>query len=147
MADHLHKQIRAAAVAALTGLATTGSRVYPNRLRVLQDADLPGLRIYLDDEDSEDVSLHQPVLQQRALTLVVEGCAKATAALDDTLDQVSKEVEVALSTGLTVGGHWLMSTYRGMNFDDEQLDKPVAIKRMKWLLAFHALSSTPDAFA
>jgi len=45
MADHLHKQIRAALVTKLTGLATSGARVYANRLYPLDSANLPGLRL------------------------------------------------------------------------------------------------------
>ena len=47
MADHLHKQIRDALVTKLTGLTTSGARVYANRLYPLDSANLPGLRISL----------------------------------------------------------------------------------------------------
>lgn len=144
MANHLHKQIRDALVTALTGLATTGARVYANRLRPMQDTDLPGLRIYLDDEEAEGLLIHSPEMYDRKLTLVVEGVAKATAALDDTLDQISKEVEIALATGLTVAGRSLEVFYTGMQFTDEQLDKPVAVKRMTFTLTFTAMADTPD---
>lgn len=36
--SHLHTQIRSAVVAALTSLATTGPRVYANRLMRLESA-------------------------------------------------------------------------------------------------------------
>ena len=48
--SHAHTQIRDAAVLALTGLTSTGSRVYPNRIFTLADANLPGLRVFLNDE-------------------------------------------------------------------------------------------------
>lgn len=144
MADHLHKQIRAALVIALTGLATTGARVWANRLRPMQDADLPGLRIFLDDEDAEGLLIHSPEMYERKLAIVVEAVAKATSALDDTLDLISKEVEIALATGLTVAGRSLEVFYTGMQFTDEQLDKPVGIKRMTFTLTFTAMADTPD---
>src|SRR5574343_361509 len=111
MANHVHKQIRDAVKTALTGLATTGSRVWANRLQVMQDADLPGLRIYADDETSADLSMHAPGISERQLTLVVEAVVKAVSGLDDTLDQIAKEVETALAGTITVSGKPLDIAY------------------------------------
>ena len=145
MADHLHKQIRGAVVAKLTGLTTSGSRVYANRLAPLPDTTLPSLTITLDDETSEGLTVHQPQAQERTLTLSVSAMAKASAGLDDTLDLMSKEVEVALSSGITIGGVHLDVLYTGMQFDDEQLDKPVGVKRMTFSIIFTAMNNAPDA--
>ena len=144
MADHLHKQIRAALVTKLTGLTTTATRVWANRLQVMQDANLPGLRIYLDDEQAEGLLIHSPEMYDRKLSIVVEAIAKATSALDDTLDLISKEVEIALATGITVAGRTLEVFYTGMRFDDEHLDKPVGVKRMTFSIQYTAMSNAPD---
>jgi len=144
MADHLHRQIRDAVKAALTGLATTGARVYANRLQPMQDANLPGLRIYADEENAEVGTIHAPYLQSRELTFTVEACAKAVSGLDDTLDQIAKEVEVALSAGVTLSGQVLPVFYTGMSFDDELLDKPVGVKRMRFSIQYTAMSNAPD---
>lgn len=145
MADHLHKQIRAALVTKLTGLTTTASRVYANRLQAMQDANLPGLRIYLDNEDAETLTVDSPYVQGRTLTLTVEACAKAASGLDDTLDLIGKEVEIALSTGITLGSRTLDVFYAGMRFDDEQLDKPVGVKRLQFSIPFRSMHNAPDA--
>jgi len=145
MADHLHKQIRGAVVTKLTGLTTSGSRVYANRLAPLPDTTLPSLTITLDDETSEGLTVHQPQAQERTLTLSVSAMAKASAGLDDTLDLMSKEVEIALSSGITIGGVHLDVLYTGMQFDDEQLDKPVGVKRMTFSIIFTAMNNAPDA--
>ena len=144
MANHLHKQIRDALKTALTGLTTTASRVYANRLQPMQDAQLPGLRIYLDDEDAERLTVHSPAMQERTLALVVEGCATAASGLDDTLDQISKEVETALAAGITISARNLEVFYTGMRFDDEQLEKPIGVKRMTFSVVFTAMSNAPD---
>jgi len=144
MADHLHKQIRAAVVTKLTGLTTSGVRVYANRLAPLPDAQLPALLITLDDESAEGVTIGSPQLQERTLTLVVAASAKATSALDDTLDLMSKEVETALAAGITVAGVLLDVFYTGMSFDDELGDKPVGVKRMTFSIPFTAMSNAPD---
>lgn len=144
MADHLHKQIRDAVKTALTGLTTSGARVYANRLQPMQDANLPGLRIYLDDEKAGQQTIHAPAVQERRLTLAVDACAKAVSGLDDTLDLMSKEVEIALAAGITLAGKNLEITYTGMTFDDELLDKPVGVKRMRFTVSFYALNNAPD---
>ena len=36
---------------------------------------------------------------------MIEGFAKATTNIDETLDTIAKEVEVAMATDLTRGGH------------------------------------------
>lgn len=144
MADHLHKQIRTAIVTALTGLTTTGSRVYANRLQPLPDALSPTLLVTLDEERVEVWTIHSPYQQSRELGVTVAVVAKASSGLDDTLDQISKEVEVALAAGITVGSRHLDLTYTGMSFSDEQADKPVGIKRMQFTLQFSAMSNAPD---
>lgn len=143
MADHAHKQIRGAVATALTGLTTSGARVYANRLMPMESGQLPGLRVFLDDEQAEALTFHAPYAQERALTLVVECCAKG-ASLDDTLDRMSMEVEVALAAGLTVAGKALQPVYAGMEFTDELADQPVGVKRLRFTLSYSAMSNAPD---
>jgi len=57
---------------------------------------------------------------------MVEGFAKATANIDEALDVIAKEVEVALATDLTRGGHaketFLTNTeYELENIGNQQL--------------------------
>jgi hypothetical protein len=113
----------------------------------MQDGNLPGLRIYLDDEEAVGLLIHSPEMYERKLSVVVEAVAKASAALDDTLDLISKEVEIALASGITVAGRSLEVFYTGMRFDDEQLDKPVGVKRLSFSLTYTAMSNTPDVLS
>ena len=147
MADHLHKQIRAAIVTALTGLTTTSTRVYANRLMPLPDVLSPTLLITLDEETATPVTFHTNPIYERELRLTVAALVKATSALDDTLDQISKEVETALAGGITLSGRRLDFTYTGMSFDDEQSDKPVGIKRMSFTVPFTAAANAPDVLS
>lgn len=144
MADHLHKQIRAAVVTKLTNLTTSGSRVYANRLQPLPDALSPTLLVTLDEETATQATFHTYPIFDRELRLSVAAIAKAVSGLDDTLDLMSKEVEIALSTGITVGSRLLDVFYTGMSFDDEQSDKPVGIKRMNFSIQYTAASNAPD---
>lgn len=144
MADHLHKQIRGAVVTKLTGLTTSGSRIYANRLAPLPDATSPSLLVTLDEERATGLTIHQPQAQERELSLSVAAVAKAASSLDDTLDLMSKEVETALASGITVGGKTLQVFYTGMSFEDVQSDKPVGVKRMTFSIPFTAMSNAPD---
>jgi hypothetical protein len=94
---HLRKQIRDNVVTALTGLSTTGSRVYASRVYPMAAANLPGLCVYAKTEEVETTTITRPRTQFRTLTLSVEGFVVATSGLDNTLDAISLEVEEALA--------------------------------------------------
>ena len=94
---HLRKQIRDNVVTALTGLSTTGSRVYASRVYPMAAANLPGLCVYTKSEEVETTTITRPRTQLRTLTLSVEGFVVATSGLDNTLDAISLEVEEALA--------------------------------------------------
>ena len=144
MADHLHTQIRGAAVTKLTGLTTTASRVYANRLYPIPEASLPALRVSLDDETVEIGSIHAPALLERRITLVVECCAIDLADLDDTCDQMQKEVEIALSSGLTVGSRTLIPYLNASRYDDEPAALDAGVKRLEFVLDFATPANAPD---
>ncbi len=93
---HLRKQIRDNVVTALTGLSTTGSRVYAGRVYPIAAANLPSLCVYAKSEEVETTTITRPRTQLRTLTLSVERFAVATSGLDNTLDAISLEVEEAL---------------------------------------------------
>lgn len=147
MADHLHKQIRSAVVTKLTGLTTSGSRVYANRLQPLPDAMSPTLLVTLDEEIATQATFHTNPIYERDLRLSVAAIYKAASALDDTLDLMSKEVETALAAGITVGSRTLDVFYAGMSCDGEQADKPVGIKRMSFSIQYTAAANAPDVLS
>ncbi len=96
MPPHARQQLRAAVVTALTGLATTGSRVSATRRRPTAEADLPCLVVFTPDETTEIDSMGRPSRAQlRSVVLEVVGFAKGSS-LDDALDAIAAEVETAL---------------------------------------------------
>lgn len=147
MADHVRQQIREAAATALTGLVTTGTNVKQSRVYPLQDADLPGLRIFTTEEESEPATLGRGSSRgfERNLNLMVEGVTKATANLDDTLDLIAKEVEVALAADVTLGGKcrdlWLSGTEIDLGGDGE---KPLGIIKMTFRVDYFTTQGAPD---
>ena len=120
---HKRTSIRNNVTTTLTGLTTTGSNVFESRIYPNELAKLPLLNIYSNTETSELSSIGKI---ERNLEIQVEGFAKATANVDETLDTIAKEVEVAMETDLTRGGHstetWLTNTeYELENIGNQQL--------------------------
>ena len=102
MANHLRRQIRERAATTLTGLTTTGSNVFQSRVYPMESAGLPGLCIYTTDEAIEIQSMGGTRNVSRDLTLIIEGYATDSANVDDTLDQIGKEIEIAMSGDITL---------------------------------------------
>lgn len=141
--SHAHTQIRTAAVTALTGLTTSGARVYANRTYPLTDANLPGLRVFLNDENVETDTIHTPPVQSRSVQLVVECCAKDNATLDSTCDTMQGEVETAIAGGLSISGKTLYPLLVGSRYDFEAAATPVGVKRLVFDTEFFTLANAP----
>lgn len=100
----IRKNIRDAIVAAVTGLATTGSRVFRTRLYALSPEKVPGLCVYAQSEIIDTATIGSDRTQIRVLEVAVEGYAIEVNNLDNKLDQIGAEVEVALAADVTLGG-------------------------------------------
>lgn len=144
MSDHLRKQIRKAAVGVLTGLATTGDRIFESRVYPLDRAKLPGLLVYTTTEDSgrED----SPNELMRDVVLLVVGVVRISENVEDELDDVAMEVEIALD-GLGLAGlakiyHGIQGTVSTMEGDDA--DKPHGAIAMEFLYTYRTATGAPD---
>lgn len=94
MVKHVREAIRDAAVTDLTGLTTTGSRVFTSRVRPLDSGEMPGLFVMLRDERSDWDAVQGKIA--RTGSLVVEAWAEGGDGLEDKLDSIAAEVEAAL---------------------------------------------------
>jgi hypothetical protein len=101
---HVRKQIRDNVVTTVTGLTTTTTKVYRSRVYPIASGKLPGLCVYTQSESIESATLTRPRTKMRTLDVVIEGYALANSNLDNTLDQISLEVEEAMVTDVTRGG-------------------------------------------
>lgn len=148
MAGHIDKQIRAAAVTALTGLATTGARVFASREYPLQDAELPALRLFVGDSDIQAVTFGaraQVTRQERAIELRVEFCGKATANYDDQADAAKLEVEKAIAADITLGGIVKSADLRRIETErDDSGEKILIVTRMIFLCTAYTARNAPD---
>jgi len=145
VANHLRKQIRDAAVAALTGLATTGANVFPSRVYELQDADLPALKVDTNEESVQIDSMGGAArVVSRALNLIVHACVKQNATYNDTIDQIIKEVEVAIAANQSLGGaKYVQLTGIAIEMAGEG-EKPVAVATMTFEVPYFSALNAPD---
>ena len=102
MANHLRRQIRERVATMLTGLSTTGSNVFQSHVYPLENSDLPALCIYTQDEEIEVGAMGDPRVCHSTMTLIVDGYAQTSSNLDDQLDQIGKEVQVAMTGDLDI---------------------------------------------
>ena len=100
---HARKQIRDAIVAKLTGLTTTGSKVYASRVWPMGSDKLPGLIVYTVKESAEITTMGAVRNSYRQLEVAIDIYAKGSG-VDDTVDQIAQEIKTALNTDQTLGG-------------------------------------------
>ena len=105
---HIREQVRTAAAALVTGLATTGSRVYVARdlsSYPLQPAELPGLLVEVVDEAVQQTGIGgagTPLVCEALLR--ISALAKSVAGAVDTVDDACAEVQAAVMTSGRIGG-------------------------------------------
>jgi hypothetical protein len=120
--------------------------VFVNRLYAIPAAQLPAVVIAIDTETIEG---KQPCgdgkrMQKRTMQLVIECCVSGTSDIDDSTDQISMEVESALSAGIVVAGKTLFPIHNASAYEDQAGGLDVAIKRLNYEIAVHAMNATPD---
>lgn len=126
------QQIREALETQLTGLATTGARVYTSRVYPLNEDNLPALRIFFErDSYSEAYSSNES--EWRELSIVVEAIARAVANLDDTLDTICGEVGDAISSNETLTGLVKFMQNERIDFEiTDDGDRPFGMAVMRY---------------
>jgi len=143
MANHVRQQIREKFGTTLTGLTTTGSRVYESRVYPLET--VPALVIYTKSETSEPIVIGTDRVMSRELSVVVEGYAKATSDFDDTIDTISKEVEEAIAADRTLDGLakdcYLESTEIEYTGEGE---KPLGYVSLTFITNYYVQETNPD---
>lgn len=146
MADHLRRQIREGVATAVTGLTTTGTRVRQSRVYPLEDADLPALLVVSTGDTAQATSFPLPRMMERRLRLQVIAVAKAVANLDDTLDLICKEVEIALAMPVAaLAGLCKSITLVSTDIEMEgTAEKPVGQAAMTYEVYYLNAENAPD---
>lgn len=147
MADHVVQQVIDAFATTVTGLTTTGTRVYKDRLLNLAASDLPALRIFDDREEirNEDI-IDLPYMQHRTVVLTVEAVAMENSTLDATLNRIRKEVEVAIAGNSRLGT--LCKLHCALAGAEKQRDDSCQTAAGKLAMTWHAvvltMNNAPD---
>lgn len=145
MANHLRRQIRERVGTTLTGLSTTGSNVFQTRLYPLEDDNLPCLCIYTLEETAEIDAMGSTRAVNRTLSLAIEGHASATSNIDDTIDQISKEVEIAMAGDIKINNlahdSYLESVDISLSKDGTS---PQGVIRLMYSVIYRNAENAPD---
>jgi uncharacterized protein YabE (DUF348 family) len=145
MTDHLRQRIREQVATTVTGLATTGSNVFQSRVYSLSDDVLPALLVYSVSESSDIDSMGSIGSLTRNLSLSIEGYVKNVSDYDDVIDDVCKEVEIAMAGDKTLNGlaqnSYLAGTDINYNGEGEQ---PVGIVTMNYVIQYRTATNAPE---
>lgn len=140
--SHAREAIRDAAVAALTGLATTGNRVKASWPYALPVEALPALVVFTPREQADD-GFSSLSVQGRRLQLVVVGYADGVLVAD-TLDTIAAEVETALAASGRLGGLVRLIEYEGATVSiDGEASKRAGEIRLSFAVAYRTAPGNP----
>lgn len=89
---HVRTQIRDRVVTILTGLTTTGSRVYQSRVHPMTEITMPGICVYCPEEKTLEETSD---FLTKELSIVIDGYVSGSD-FDDDIDKIQAEVEDAL---------------------------------------------------
>ena len=142
---HLRQSIRERIATDVTGLSTTGSNVFQSRVYPIEDGSLPCLLVYSTSEESEVTEMASPRPITRILNVVVQGVVGATTP-DDTLDTISKEVEVALAADVNINSlahnSFLSGTEIEFNSDGA---KPIGTVMLNYVVEYRNVDNNPES--
>jgi len=144
---HVRQILRTAVVAAVTGLATTGSSVRVARVYPWQIGELPGLEVRTPGEDVAEESPTEPI-QQRQVEVELIATVRDTETVADTLDAIAEEIEVALGSSLTVDSNHVTLSYAGAAIEDSAIaDQPVGRITLRYIATLFVAAGEPGALA
>ena len=117
------------------------SRVYP-----VEDSSLPCLLVYTTSEESEVTEIASPRPMTRLLNVIVQGVVGTATNPDDTLDTISKEVEVALAGDVTINNLANNSFLSSPEIEySAEGAKPIGIVRLNYVVEYRNLDYAPES--
>ncbi len=147
MADHRAEQIAAAVTTKVTGLVTTGTNVFRSRATVIARTKLPALVVRLISEEIADESVSG--LLQRDLTIAIQGYARSAieAGLETSLNQIRKEITIALQADPTQGLAFVIDTNEAATEYElgEEGEQSVGVIKTEWIIEYRSSRTDPSA--
>lgn len=142
MTDHVRKQLRDQVAVLVTGLVTYAVNVYKNRRYPVDSSELPCLIVQTGDEEIELLTIDYPAQQLRREQLIITVIAETTVGLDDMLDEICKDIEVALAGNVTVAKNFKLESTSGIE-PNVVGDKPVGVVDMRFVGEVYTLENAP----
>lgn len=142
MTDHVRKQLRDQVAVLVTGLVTYAVNVYKNRRYPVDSSELPCLIVQTGDEEIELLTMDYPAQQLRREQLIITVIAETTVGLDDMLDEICKDIEVALAGNVTVAKNFKLESTSGIELNVVG-DKPVGVVDMRFVGEVYTLENAP----
>lgn len=146
---HRRATVRGAIVTAITGLASTGSRVTVGRVYPDTVTGLPSLSVVTGSEtvDDEEAIMVPATAAMWPQSRVCEFEIEIRAADDDEADQVSLEVETALNADETLGGEVNRIEYAGSPEPERsgEVESPIMIRILAYEAIYRVNARDPQA--
>lgn len=145
---HKRQAIRSAVEAAITGLTTTGAHVFAGITHDLTDADLPGLvlEVGYEPETVQESSDELDDPEMRLLPVRVTGKAKQKTAILNRLDDISYEVEVAITGNSALSALAVDTRLESTRFELEAgAELSVGSVIMEWVVQYEVDRTAPSA--
>ena len=131
----------------VTGLTTTGTRVFRGRVYALADTELPALCVYLGPD--KIIGQYSHAKYDCELTINIEAVVKSsTVQVDTTLNLIREQVAIALQADYTQGLAYVLNTIEG-DADAPELsgegEKQSAALKMEWKFHYRRSRTNPGA--
>lgn len=150
IAPHARKQIRDKVWQLLQNLATTADNVFLERGQPLSNggsgglSELPGIVIEIRDEAVVVGTKDTVVKQDRLAELTVLAYAE-DETVEDTLDQIAAEIEIALLADTHLGGLAENIALTGAHKEIGDGNKPNGELRLSFLIRYRTAEGVPTA--
>lgn len=143
---HARQQIRQAAVALITGLTTTGTRVYDSRFFELEATQVPAWAVYTTEEAEESEISAMGGQLERVCNLSFVGLARALTgtALQTTLDTMAEELEEVVLRNSITGAELILSGTE-WEFDTEESDAAEGKVTLTYACRYYTNQGAPAA--
>lgn len=147
MAEHRAEQVMEAVLAIVTGLVSTGVRVYRGRVAPVRDEDLPALLVNMGAdrpvEPADRTMQHFDSILRVTVTPVVK---TSSAQVDTLLNQIRLEAEIALAADPRLGLAWVIdSGFVGADEPDlGENDRQVASQGLQWEVLYRRSYEDPS---
>lgn len=149
---HARKQIRDAVATLLNASPVNWQLVTPSRIASSRQV-WPYLMVFADGETSEPITVTEPMVSQRSLSVAVVGMMRLpgtgdTQTVEDRMDALAEEVETKLTTAavrglVAINSCSLVSTVMDVFIEEESVDH--AEIKLVYNIVYTTLDGAPSA--